>query len=137
MIQSTIILVSAGERVVSKSAEEFSRLDPTGITMVIIAMSVVFTVLISLYLTFKYIAKLYKLDIRKYFRRSSPGKEQPAQHEKVEGETLAAISLALHLYHKEVLQKEDMVITIKNAAKNYSPWNSKIYGLRNNPNQKN
>jgi hypothetical protein len=57
----------------------------------------------------------------------------PESLEDIPGETLAAISLALHLYHEQMLGLEDAVITFKNAAKNYSPWSSKIYGLRRIP----
>jgi hypothetical protein len=60
--------------------------------------------------------------------------EEHEMHEDIPGETLAAISLALHLYHEQMLGLEDAVITFKKAAKTYSPWSSKIYGLRRTPN---
>lgn len=132
---STLLLVESSQRIAGKSAEEFARLDPSGIAMVIIAMTIVFTVLITLFLSFKYIAKLYKINFRKLFKRKRPGTEVPAQPEEISGETLAAISLALHLHHKELQGMDDAIITIKNAAKKYSPWSSKIYGLRKTPNQ--
>ena len=135
MIQSTLLLVETSQRVAGKSAEEFARLDPSGIAMIIIAMTIVFTVLITLYLSFKYIAKLYNINFRKRFKRNQSGVEVPDQQEEISGETLAAISLALHLYNKELQGMDNAIITIKNAAKNYSPWNSKIYGLRKRPNQ--
>ena len=135
MIQSTLLLVETSQRVAGKSAEEFARLDPSGIAMIIIAMTIVFTVLITLYLSFKYIAKLYNINFRKRFKRNQSGVEVPDQQEEISGETLAAISLALHLYNKELQGMDNAIITIKNAAKNYSPWNSKIYGLRERPNQ--
>ncbi len=131
---STLLVVKAGERVAGKAAEEFGRMDPTGVAMIIIAMTVVFLALIFLYLTFKYIAKLYNIDLKKRFRKSRPNVIIPEEFEEISGETLAAISLALHLYHQQVQGLEDAVITFKNAAKNYSPWSSKIYGLRRTPN---
>jgi len=134
MTLSILLLVKSGERIAGKSAEEFSKMDPSGVVMVIIAMTVVFTVLISLFLAFKYIAKLYNINLSKRFKRRRPGEEVLSQPEEISGETLAAISLALHLYHKELKGMEDAVITIKNAAKKYSPWSSKIYGLRKTPN---
>ncbi len=130
---STLIVVKAGERVAGKAAEDFGRMDPTGIAMIIIAMTVVFTSLIFLYLTFKYVAKLYNVDLKKRFKRSRPDLEVPDSLEDIPGETLAAISLALHLYHQQMQGMEDAVITFKNAAKTYSPWSSKIYGLRRTP----
>jgi hypothetical protein len=30
---------------------------------------------------------------------------------------------------------EDAILTIKNVSKNYSPWSSKIYGLRKAPHE--
>jgi Na+-transporting methylmalonyl-CoA/oxaloacetate decarboxylase gamma subunit len=135
MIQSTLLVVESSQRVAGKSAEEFARLDPYGLAMVIIAMTIVFTVLITLFLSFKYIAKLYNINFRKQFKRTHPGVEVPAQSEEISGETLAAISLALHLYHKELQGMDDAFITIKNATKKYSPWSSKIYGLRKTPNK--
>jgi len=133
MIQSTLLLAEAGQRAAGNSADEFAKLDPTGVGLILIALTIVFTVLITLFLAFKFISKLYKVDFRKLFRRNHPGKKVPAQTEEISGETLAAISLALHLYHHEVKGMENAVITIKNAAKKYSPWSSKIYGLRKTP----
>jgi len=134
MILSTLLLVKSGERVRGAAAEEFGRMDPTGIAMIIIAMTVVFTALIFLYLTFKYIAKLYNIDLKNRFRKSRPLVKVPENIDEISGETLAAISLALHLYHQQMLGLEDAVMTFKNAAKTYSPWSSKIYGLRRTPN---
>lgn len=132
---STILVVKAGERVAGKAAEEFGKMDPTGIAMTIIAMSVVFISLILLYLTFKYIAKLYNVDLKNRFRKSRPNEQLPETFEDISGETLVAISLALHLYHQQLQGLEEAVMTFKSAAKTYSPWSSKIYGLRRTPNQ--
>jgi glutaconyl-CoA/methylmalonyl-CoA decarboxylase subunit delta len=134
MMVSLILLAETGERVRGAAAEEFGKMDPTGLAMTIIAMTVVFIALILLYLTFKYVAKLYNVDLKKRFRKSRPGLEEHEMHEDIPGETLAAISLALHLYHEQMLGLEDAVMTFKKAAKNYSPWSSKIYGIRRTPN---
>ena len=130
---STLLLAEAGARVPGKAAREFSEKDPTGIAMIIIAMTVVFVALILLFLVFKYVARLYNIDARNRLRKSRPDIEF-SDDEHIPGETLAAISLALHLYHEQMLGLEDAVITFKNAAKTYSPWSSKIYGLRRTPN---
>lgn len=131
---STLLIAEAGERVAGKSAEEFGKMDPTGIAMAMIAMSIVFAALIILYITFKYLARLYNIDLKKRFRKSRSNIEIIDEHDEISGETLAAISLALHLYHQQMQGLEDAVITFKNAAKTYSPWSSKIYGLRKKPN---
>jgi len=132
---STLLLVEAGNRARGAAAEEFGKMDPTGIAMTIIAMSVVFIALILLYLTFKYVAKLYNVDLKKRFKKSRPDEEVPQVLEDIPGETLVAISLALHLYNEQMQGLEAAVMTFKNASKTYSPWSSKIYGLRRTPNQ--
>ena len=48
-------------------------------------------------------------------------------------ETFAAIATALHLYKNELHDHEQTVLTINRVGKMYTPWSSKIYGLRNNP----
>ncbi len=133
MTLSILLLAATGDRVRGAAAEDFGKMDPTGIAMTIIAMTVVFISLIFLYLTFKYIAKLYNVDLKKRFRKSRPNEMMPEMLEDIPGETLAAISLALHLYRQQLQGLEDAVITFKNAAKTYSPWSSKIYGLRRAP----
>jgi len=135
MMLKSLLLVQAGSRVRGAAATEFGKMDPTGIAMTMIAMTVVFIALILLYLTFKYIAKLYNVDLKKRFKKSRPHIDIPDEIDEISGETLAAISLALHLYHQQLQGLEDAVITFKNAAKTYSPWSSKIYGLRKNPHQ--
>ena len=54
-------------------------------------------------------------------------------HEEISGEVFAAISTALYLYETEQHDYESTILTINRANKNYSPWSSKIYGLRQYP----
>ncbi len=131
----TLMLVKSGERVAGKAAEEFGKMDPSGIAMILIAMTVVFSALIFLYLTFKYISKLYNIDLKKLFSRRREHMKVSDEEQEISGDTLAAIALALHLYHQQMQGLEEAVITFKNAAKTYSPWSSKIYGLRKTPNR--
>jgi Na+-transporting methylmalonyl-CoA/oxaloacetate decarboxylase gamma subunit len=135
MMLSILLLAESGVRVRGAAAEEFGKMDPSGIAMTIIAMTVVFIALILLYLTFKYIARLYNVDMKKRFRKSRPDALVSETFEDIPGETLAAISLALHMYNQQLQGLEDAVMTFKNASKTYSPWSSKIYGLRRIPNQ--
>ena len=55
--------------------------------------------------------------------------------EKVElsGEINAAIAMALSMYVSQTHDFENTTITLKKVSRPYSPWSSKIYGLRNNP----
>ena len=50
-----------------------------------------------------------------------------------EGEIHAAIAMALFLFTEEKKEFEKLDLTIKKTMKPYSPWNSKIYGLRQHP----
>jgi predicted membrane protein len=45
-------------------------------------------------------------------------------------ETAVAIMSALYLYKKKLLDEEKTKLTFERWAKPYSPWSSKIYGLR-------
>lgn len=135
MMPLTLMLVKSGDRVAGQAAEEFGKMDPTGIAMIMIAMAVVFSSLIFLFLTFKYIAKLYNLDIKKLFSRRRENMQISDEEQEISGDTLAAIALALHLYHQQMQGLEDAVITFRKAAKIYSPWSSKIYGMRKTPNR--
>lgn len=51
----------------------------------------------------------------------------------VEGEVYAAIGLALHMYLQDIHDYEKMVLTMQRVMRPYSPWSSKIYGLRQWP----
>jgi hypothetical protein len=45
----------------------------------------------------------------------------------------AAIGLALHMYMDHVREHEKAVLTFQKIMKPYSPWSSKIFGLRQMP----
>jgi hypothetical protein len=51
----------------------------------------------------------------------------------INGEEAAAIAMALSLYKKEFDRKLHLKTTIQRVSRAYSPWNSKIYTLRQNP----
>jgi len=42
---------------------------------------------------------------------------------------VAAIGMALFLYHQDIHDEESNVLTIKRVNRRYSPWSSKIFGL--------
>lgn len=42
----------------------------------------------------------------------------------------AAIATALHLYYSDEHDVESQIITIKTVERRYSPWSSKIYGVK-------
>jgi hypothetical protein len=47
-----------------------------------------------------------------------------------EGAVFAAIATALYEVTEDVHDVESTVITIQKVTRRYSPWSSKIYGLR-------
>jgi hypothetical protein len=48
-------------------------------------------------------------------------------------EVQAAIAVALHLFVTEMHDFEKTILTIQKVMRPYSPWSSKIYGLRKSP----
>lgn len=129
-----ILLQQSASTVTHQAANDFAALDPTGIGMAVIAMTVVFSSLILIYITFKNLAKIYTIDFKK---RSLIKKGKVEEAEKLKedttGELGAAIGLALHFYQTDLHDHENTLLTIKKVARTYSPWSSKIYGLRNVP----
>ena len=60
---------------------------------------------------------------------NSAGEEiKPA--DKTQEEIASVIALAIHMYITQVREYENSIITIQKIMKPYSPWSSKIYGLR-------
>ena len=102
--------------------------DSLGVGMTIISMAVVFLGLILLYVVFKYVGKTA---VRMSKRRAEKaGAEIQTNEEIDEGAVLAAISAALYEATEDVHDIESTVITIQKVTRRYSPWNSKIYGVR-------
>ena len=69
-------------------------------------------------------------------RKSEPNIEVPAgkvPENDDSGEVLAAIGLAMHEFQDESHDIENTVLTIHRVARSYSPWSSKLYGLRQTP----
>jgi Na+-transporting methylmalonyl-CoA/oxaloacetate decarboxylase gamma subunit len=121
------------------ASERFKANDSTGIAMTITAMTVVFFALFLLYLAFKNIGRaalwITALKGKKIIPKGSPAqvtvsgeKQQPSA-----GAVFAAIAYALHRYELEMSELESNVLTINKISKAYSPWNSKIYTLRETP----
>lgn len=129
-------IMSAPQSTSPTTAEQFVQYDPLGIGMTIIAMSVVFTILFVLYIAFKYIGNAYNLDLkRKILLKKGKIKEAEQITADTHGEIQAAIALAIYLYKNRLHDKENTVLTIQKVARTYSPWSSKIYGLRQTPNR--
>jgi len=81
-----------------------------------------------------------KLKFDKYIhvkKKKVPPKVQEPEKEKKEivisEEVIAAIGLALSMHLQDAHDYEKAVITIQKVMRPYSPWSSKIYGLRQIP----
>lgn len=114
--------------------DNFRENDSVGLGMTVTAMSVVFLGLIILYLVFKTTGKL---SISASARRAqkATGVESvaaPAAGE-LSGEVLVAIGMALYELNEDAHDIENTVLTIQKVKRTYSPWSSKIYGLRELP----
>lgn len=121
--------------------EIYNRRDPSGIIMTVTAMSVVFSALVLLYLAFKLVGKtMIRRDKRKENAKNpkpeTVGSALVANDDDLDGEQIAAIAMAMQQYEDDLHDIESAVITINRVARAYSPWSSKIYGLRQLPTKK-
>lgn len=106
--------------------------DPWGVMMTITAMFVVFMALLSLFLAFKFTGKVAKWFTRRKALESGKIMVEDDDHQ-LSGEVLAAISAAIHDLSQDAHDKESTILTIEEVKRNYSPWSSKIYSLRQLP----
>lgn len=122
------MLLQVSENVVRKSAEMAAR-DPHGVIITVVSVAVVFTALVVLYFAYTFVGKAvngkfdWKSLVRR-FKRKSKGKGMPSEEEaaaiamaldqELNGETYAAIGLALHQYLNDTVHdNESYIITIK------------------------
>lgn len=119
---------------IAEKSKLFLENDPQGIILTIIAMGVVFLTLILIFLFFHNFGKQFN---RFYERKKLIKEGNFEEAEKIEishsGELNAAIGLALYLYKNQIHDIESFKVTINKVSRNYSPWSSKIYGLRKFP----
>lgn len=114
--------------------ENFKKNDAIGVGMTLTAMAVVFLGLLMLYLIFKQVGKLAisasKRNAQKAAGAATTVSDNAGQES---GEIFAAISAALYEISDDNHDIESTVLTIRKVARTYSPWSSKIYGLRDVP----
>lgn len=110
-----------------------SVIDSLTWTVVIVGIGIVFLSLLIVYLFFRYILTfILNFRLRNFARKrgidpASAGTTKTM----MSGEVNAAIAMAIYLYHNELHDVESGVITIRRASKNYSPWSSKLYNMKN------
>lgn len=106
-------------------------IDRQATIVVVIGYLIVFLALVLLYLVFRYVMPLF-FKISMYRRAAREGRHlDDSEKEVLTGEVNAAIATALYLYFDEIHDYESNVITIRKVSKSYSPWNSKLYNMRN------
>lgn len=120
----------------NKKIEMFAERDKNGFAMTLMAMAIVFSALLLLCISFYIISKIgervsernkaksHGADLREMTKEDRPGQDS--------GEVIAAIAMALH-EHLDTHDRENTVLTINKVKRAYSPWSSKIYGLRELP----
>lgn len=120
----------------AEKARNAAENDRFGGAITIIAMAIVISALVILSLLFMGFGKI-TTSIHSHRKRKAHGvsrEEAESHHEEVDsGETIAAIAMALAEHSGQGHDMEDTILTIRRMRKAYSPWNSKIYNMRNLP----
>ena len=118
----------------NEKIEKFQTQDSSGVAMTIMAMAIVFGALAVLSLCFMGIGFFHakKARQKKEVATGAVDETKPLMASLDSGEEIAAICMALH-EHLNMHDKEDFVLTINKVKRAYSPWNSKIYSLRELP----
>jgi len=119
-------------------AELFRKADPAGVVLTLLSIAIVAIVLTLLFFIFKYMGNFHiRATVRKAERaRKAQFKTGGEKSRVITNDELAAIAIALYKYSEKLHDKENLVLTINEASKVYSPWSSKIYGLRQYPTKK-
>ena len=131
-LESSSPMMSNSSAFQESGADLFGKVDPTGVGMMAIAMSVVFSALALLFIVFKYMSRILNREKTRAAKREKVDVNDLVVDE-ISGEVNAAIALALHLYTSQLHDYEDTVLTINKVSRTYSPWSSKIYGIRQCP----
>ncbi len=121
----------------AQKAENAAVNDPWGGAITNVAMTIVILALVILSLLFLGFGKISASFIAKKSRKTKGiSKEEAAakgHDDLASGEAIAAIGMALAEHFGDHHDIEDTIITIRRLKKAYSPWNSKIYNLRQTP----
>ncbi len=111
--------------------------DSTGIGITLMSMAIVITSLIILSLLFMAFGKIsQRMQTKKRLKDYGIAHDDD-NHEASSGEACAAIAAALYQYFNDRHDVEDTVLTMRKLKRAYSPWSSKLYGLRQVPERNN
>ena len=107
--------------------------DSTGLGITLMSMAIVICALIVLSLLFLAFGKISQsMHTKKKLKEYGLAHDEE-NHEAYSGEACAAIAAALHQYFNDRHDVEDTVLTMRKLKRAYSPWSSKLYGLRHLP----
>ncbi|MDP4205202.1 MAG: OadG family transporter subunit [Bacteroidota bacterium] len=116
----------------ASSKQQFGKLDAKGFGNSLIIVVLIFVALIILSIFYKKIAKALGFKVNES-EDEAPETAVPAEEDEISGEVKAAITMALYLYKNQLKENEKTKLTIQHVSRTYSPWSSKIYGLRKSP----
>ena len=107
-------------------------IEGNGLFISLVGYVIVFAALVLLAMFISKLKDVLTLKQRKKLKESG---HRAAEIEdlSITDETNAAVAMAIHLYFEEVHDLENTVLTIKKVQRPYSPWSSKIHGLRQPP----
>ena len=103
-----------------------------GILITVVGYVIVFMSLLFLYVIIANFQKLLSIQQRKKLKQRGH-RAADVDDLAISGDTSAAIATALYLEFIEAHDLESTVLTIKRVQRVYSPWSSKIQGLREYP----
>jgi len=121
-----------------EKADELKEKDSFGGALTIMSMCIVLLALIILSLLFlgfgKVASKFQSKKKREATGVIAKGEELHDDHEALDsGEVIAAIAMALDEHFGGKHDIENTILTLRRMKRAYSPWNSKIYNLREVP----
>lgn len=117
----------------NEKIENLKTNDSLGLGMTITAMAVVFLGLLVLFLVFKMTGKASIAASARRAQKATGAEAVVATPGELSGEVLVAIGMALYELNEDAHDIESTVLTIQKVKRTYSPWSSKIYGLRELP----
>jgi Na+-transporting methylmalonyl-CoA/oxaloacetate decarboxylase gamma subunit len=119
-----------------EKAQNAKENDSFGGGITIVAMCIVLFALIVLSLLFLGFGKISSMFMsKKKLEAHGISKEEAGEDhsDPASGEAIAAIAMALAQHFDKGHDMEDTTLTIRRMKKAYSPWNSKIYNMRQVP----
>ncbi len=130
--------IVAGRMTQAEKAHNAAVNDSWGGAITIIAMCIVISALAILSILFLIFGKISKSLLSKNKKQAAANSvhSNPEDHDHSQvdsGEVIAAIAMALSEHFGEGHDMEETILTIRRLNRAYSPWNSKLYNLRQLP----